>query len=82
MKIQRRTEVKPPPSWEGINIELQGTRTPLSSILIFSAIKARGVPKTDYYIEEDLVHHCEQQLAWANSMEWAISNLVFEHFQF
>ena len=43
MKIQRKTELKPPPSQEGINIELQGTRNPLSSILIFSVIKARGV---------------------------------------
>ena len=31
MKIWRKSEVKPPPSWKGINIELQGTRNPLSS---------------------------------------------------
>ena len=82
MKIWRKTGEQAAPSWEGVNIELQGTRNPLSSILIFSVIKARGVLKADYYVEEDLIHHCEQQLAWANSMGWAFSDLLFEHFQF
>ena len=54
-KIHESFEVNMTPSWKGINIECQRTRNPLSSILIFSVIKARGVLKSEYYVEEDPV---------------------------
>ena len=54
-KIQESFEVSTTPSWICINIECQRTRNSLSSILIFSAVKARGVLKSEYYIEEDPV---------------------------
>ena len=71
-----------PPSWNHIIIECQRTRNPLSLILIFSVIKARGVLKSDYYVEEDPVWLCMQQLAGEKSTSQVFCNLLFEHFQF
>ena len=82
VKISRKYEAEQPPSWNHIIIECQRTRNPLSLILIFSAIKARGVLKSDYYVEEDPVWLCMQWLAGEKSTSWVFCNLLFKHFQF
>ena len=82
VKIQRKFKVKQPPSWICVNIECQRTRNPLSSILIFSVVKARGVRK------KWVLHRRRPSLTvyatanWIKFYKTSILHLLFEHFQF
>ena len=48
-------------------LNIQGTRNPLFSITNFSVVKARGVTKLIYFIEEDPLSSCVKQIVWKKS---------------
>ena len=60
-------------------LNIQWTRNPLSSITNFSVVKARGVTKMMYFIEDPL-SSCEKWIVGGKSTDWDICILLFELF--